>query len=95
MATVDDDGLGAPPPSELSGMDKFFSNTGLAVVFIIFSFCCCALAGVIVGGIGVATCKDPKAKQMATICLIVSIVAIVLNAGLYFTGAIKPGQFGK
>jgi hypothetical protein len=86
MATADDDGLGAPPPSELSGMDKFFSNTALAVVTIIFSFCCCPLVGLIVGGIGMATCKDPKSKQMATICLIVSVVAIVINLGLQFSG---------
>ena len=86
MATADDDGLGAPPPSERSGMDKFFSNTGLAIVMIIFSFCCCPLAGLIVGGIGMAQCKVPQAKQMAMICLVVSVVAIVINLGLQFTG---------
>ena len=86
MATADDDGLGAPPPSELSGMDKFFSNTDLAVVLIIFSFCCCPLAGLITGGIGMATCKDPKAKQMAMICLIVSIVGLVIGLGAQFSG---------
>jgi hypothetical protein len=58
-----------------SGLDKFFVDNFIIAIFLSI---CCATPGLIVSIIGVVTCTDPKAKNNATICLIVSAV---LHAG--------------
>src|SRR5262245_20897875 len=57
--------------------DRFFRNTHM-VLLVILSFCC-SLVGLILGIIGVATCKDPDAKQRATVVLILSLIFMALG----------------
>ncbi len=44
-----------------------------------FSSFCCSYIGLILGIVGLVTCKDPKAKQNATITTILSAVFAVLG----------------
>ncbi|HLW66108.1 MAG TPA: hypothetical protein VKS79_12425 [Gemmataceae bacterium] len=92
MATVDDDGLGAPP-AQRSGLDKWFTDQ--FVFAIIISICCngLCLIPLIINFIGFFTCKDPKAKNNAMICLIISVVLTVLGLGLRFSGVIPQQNF--
>jgi len=79
MATVDDDGLDAPPPAQRSGLDKWFTDQ--FVFAIIISICCngLCLIPLIINVIGFFTCKDPKAKNNAMICMIISLVLVGLG----------------
>jgi hypothetical protein len=81
----------------LSGMDSFLNNTVVAVLLALVSFFCCPFLGLILGGIGMATCKNPDSKRNAMIVLVASVLALVLNIALYATGVLdfnNPGQFG-
>ena len=60
---------------ELSGLDAFFTNNfALAVVLAV----CCNLIGLVLGIVGLATCKDPVAKKNAMVVTIVGAVVFVL-----------------
>lgn len=72
--------------SELTGLDKFFANTPVAIILAIVFFCFCSLAGVILGGIGVFTCKNPDSKRNATIMLVLGVVKLLIEIGLVATG---------
>ncbi len=83
---------------ELTGLDKFFANTPLAIVLSVVFFFCCAIAGIGLGIAGVATCKNPDSKRNATIMLVLGLAAVVLNIVLYATGALRfgaQGNFGR
>ena len=61
----------------LSGLDGFFANTHI-VLLILLSFCC-SYIGLILGVVGLVTCKDPAAKQNATITTILSAIFAALG----------------
>jgi hypothetical protein len=56
-------------------MDAFFGNTNM-VLLIILSVCCSGIA-LILGIIGLVTCKDPVAKNHA---MIVTIIGGIMTA---------------
>jgi hypothetical protein len=65
-------------PQQLSGLDRFFvENFILAIVLSV----CCNVVGLVLSVLGVLTCKDPKAKSNALICLIVWAVLHVAVIG--------------
>ena len=57
-------------PGELTGLDKFFANTPVAVILAVVSVFCCPLLGLVLGGIGMAICKNPDSKRNALITLV-------------------------
>jgi hypothetical protein len=65
-------------------MDAFFGNTNI-VLLVVFGFCCGFIA-LIVGIIGLVTCKDPKAKQNALIVTILGCILPVLGFILRIAG---------
>jgi hypothetical protein len=75
----DDFDYGEGPPDvrgrKLSGMDGMFANTNM-VLLILFAFCCNGIA-LILGIVGLVTCRDEKAKQNA---LIVTIIGGIITA---------------
>ena len=60
---------------QLSGIDGMFANTNI-VVLILFGFCCNGIA-LILGIVGLITCKDEVAKRNA---LIVTIIGGIITA---------------
>jgi hypothetical protein len=88
----EDRSYGAPP--ELSGMDKFFRSTAVGVIFALIGVFCCPLISIILGGIGMATCKNPGSKQNAMIALIGGVIGIVLNIVLMATGVVDYRNLG-
>jgi len=75
---LDDDDLPSVKKKEpLSGMDGFFANTNI-VVLVLFALCCGCIP-LVLGIIGLATCKDPKAKSNAMIVVIVSVVSTLIG----------------
>jgi len=83
----DDDDDDLPPVKKkepLSGMDGFFGNTNI-VVLVIFGFCCSGIA-LILGIIGLVTCKDPKAKSNATIVCVIGGIMVVVWTVLNIVG---------
>jgi len=60
------------------GMDGFLGNIAVAIIFGILSLCC-PLLGLILGGIGLGTCKTPDGKRGSMIVLICGVVGIVVN----------------
>ena len=71
----------ASTPQPLTGLDKFFvDNFVLAIILSI----CCNVVGLVLSLLGVITCKDPKAKNNAVICLIVWAVFHALAVGSRF-----------
>ncbi len=87
----DDDDMDDLPPvrkKELSGMDGFFTNTSFPVLMLL-GVCCSFIAGIL-SIVGLATCKDPTAKQNAMTTLIVSVIFFViwntLNCFVQFSG---------
>jgi hypothetical protein len=74
-----------PSNSSESGLDRMFRDTNI-VVIILFGLCCGQIA-LILGIVGLALCKDPKAKQNATIVVAISVVNIVISIILFATGA--------
>jgi hypothetical protein len=81
MASADEDY--GPPRQELSGLDKFYTSN--FVLAIILSVCCNGIA-LILGIVGLITCKDPKAKQNALICTIIAAVITALGLVVQFGG---------
>ena len=80
-------------PTQRSGLDKWFTDQ--FVFAIIVSICCngLLLIPLIVNVIGFITCKDPKAKNNAMICMIISIVLVGLGVVLNFLGVL--GNLGR
>jgi hypothetical protein len=62
---------------DLTWIDQQFLNTPL-VGLIVFSVCCGNIA-LIFSIIGVAMCKDPKARQNAIMVLVISIIVSVIG----------------
>jgi hypothetical protein len=60
------------PPS---GMDALFLNTNM-VLLVIFGLCC-GIVALIIGVVGLATCKHPDAKQRAMVVTIISGIMTV------------------
>jgi hypothetical protein len=58
-------------------MDGMFAKTNI-VVLIIFAFCCNGIA-LILGIVGLLTCKDPRAKQNAMITTIIGGIVTALG----------------
>jgi Na+/pantothenate symporter len=69
-----------------TGLDKYFADNFIIALLISF---CCATVGLILNIVGVITCKDPKAKSNATVCLIVSILFHVIGLGAQFGGLVR------
>jgi len=69
-------------------MQNLFSNTAGVIILGLVSFFCCPLLGIVLGGVGVASCYG-DAKRNALIVLVVALVALVINVLLYSTGVIK------
>ena len=66
-----------PPRDQLTGMDGLFAKTNI-VLLILFGFCCGYIA-LILGIVGLVTCKDPRAKQNAMIVTVISAIMSVLG----------------
>jgi hypothetical protein len=77
------------------GMDGFFANTPLAIILAIVLFFCCWPIGLVLGIIGVATCKNPDAKRNAMIMLGLSVLAIVISIIYYAVMGAAAFQFGQ
>ena len=77
----------------LTGLDSFFNNIAVAILMALFGLCCCPLISIILGGIGMATCKNPTSKQNSLIVLLGGVAGIVLNIILMATG--QMNQFIK
>ena len=77
-------------------MDKFFGNIGVGIGLAIFGFICCPCISIILGAIGMGTCKTPEAKKHAMFSLAGGCAGILLNIILNVTGIFKfdPKQFG-
>ena len=68
------------------GLDGFFGNIVVAIIFAIVGVLCCPCLSVVLGGIGMATCKTPEGKKGSMICLIGGVAGMVINGILYATG---------
>jgi hypothetical protein len=75
----DDDGPRGSQSKQLTGMDGMFANTNI-VVLILFGLCCGEIA-LILGIVGLAVCKDEKAKQNAMIVTVISAILTVVHVG--------------
>lgn len=85
------DGGDLPPRESLTGMDGLFAKTNI-VLLILFGVCCNGIA-LILGIIGLVTCKDPRAKQNALIVTIIGGILTALYLLAQFTGLVQlPGQ---
>jgi ABC-type spermidine/putrescine transport system permease subunit I len=69
-----------------TGLDKYFVDS---FVFAIIVTVCCGLIGLVLNIAGLVTCKDPRAKQNATICLILSVVLHAVGLGIKFSGLLN------
>jgi hypothetical protein len=84
-----DDDYDDRPKTDLTGLDKFFSNIAVGIVLAVVGLLCCPLISIILGGIGMATCKNPDSKKHAMFAVIGGVAGIILNVVLYATGAFK------
>ena len=75
-----------PPQEELGFFDKTFKNTNI-VILIIFGLCC-GIIPLVLGIIGIATCKDPTAKRNAIIVTVVGAISFILSILLQLGGAL-------
>jgi hypothetical protein len=93
MAKDDDDDLPSVEKKQpLSGLDRFFANTNI-VILVIFAFCCGCIP-LVIGIIGLISCKDAKAKSNAMIVTIVAAISTLIGVvGNVMTGG--PQGFGK
>jgi hypothetical protein len=82
MAT--DDGDRGNEPKALTGLDAMFANTNI-VLLVLFGLCCNGIA-LILGVVGLITCKDPKAKQNAMIVTIIGGIITALGLIAQFSG---------
>jgi hypothetical protein len=71
----DDDDDYVRRPRQLTGLDGMFANTNI-VILVLFGICCNGIA-LILGIVGLAVCKDEKARQNA---MIVTIIGGILTA---------------
>jgi hypothetical protein len=71
----------------LSGMDGLFANTHV-VVLVLFS-CLCSFIAMILGVVGLATCKDETAKRNALITTILGGVFFVLQIAGRFAANVR------
>ena len=71
---------------QLSGLEKFYVDN--FVIAIILSVCCNGLflIPLILSAITFFTAKDPKAKNNAMICMIISIVLVGIGIVMNFLG---------
>jgi Na+/pantothenate symporter len=76
--------------SGLSGLEKFYVDN--FVIAIIISVCC-GIIGLVLNLVAFFTAKDPKAKNNAMICLIISAVLSALGIALNFMGVL--GNLGR
>ena len=77
------------------GLDGFLGNLPISIlVAVVFGFCCTCVP-IILGGIGMATCKTPEGKKGAMFMLIIGIIFAVIWGVLGGTGVVKPDQFNK
>jgi hypothetical protein len=67
-----------------TGMDAFFGDTNM--VLLVFLALCCNGVALILGIVGLATCKDPQAKQNA---LVVTIIGAIITALGVFRVALR------
>ena len=84
---------GAPAePTKLTGLDKMFAETNI-IILVLFALCCWGFFGIplILGVIGLITCKDPTAKKNATVVAAISGIIIALGVIGSFTGNV--GRF--
>ncbi|AWM35816.1 hypothetical protein GobsT_64860 [Gemmata obscuriglobus] len=82
----DDDDYRPNRPKKLTGIDGLMNGTVSVVLFALFSFCCCWPLGVILGIIGLVTCKNPDSKRNSIIVLVAGVAGIILNVILYVSG---------
>jgi hypothetical protein len=68
---------------QLTGIDGMFANTNI-VLLILFSFCCNGIA-LILGIVGLITCKDELAKRNAMIVTIIGGIITVLGVAAQLT----------
>ena len=66
-------------PRQLTGLDGLFANTNI-VILVLFPLCCIGIA-MILGIVGLATCKNEDARQRALIVTIIGGVVFVLEFG--------------
>ena len=81
---------GAPAePTKLTGLDKMFAETNI-IILVLFALCCNGLFAIplILGVVGLFTCKDPTAKKNATVVAGISGIIIALGVIGQFTGAV-------
>jgi anaerobic C4-dicarboxylate transporter len=91
MSRADD--IGSGPPSQLTGLDGWFTKTPTFVVSIVLAVIpCCSLIGLILGIVGLIVCKDPTARRNAIIVTAIGAVIVVIGAILSGTGAIAIPQ---
>jgi hypothetical protein len=76
-------------PGPVDGMLK---NTAVAIILALVSFCCCPLLGLILGGIGVGTTRDPEVKRNSIILLVAAVIGIVVNVIFVATGQLAQFQ---
>jgi hypothetical protein len=95
-ARDDDDDYDDRPARRSGGakgpVDGMLGNTAVAIILALVSFCCCPLLGLIIGGIGMGTTRDPDVKRNSIIVLVAAVVGIVLNVILVVTGNVPNFQ---
>lgn len=75
------------------GLDGFLGNLPVAIIVAVITGLCCACIPLILGGVGMATCKTPEGKKGALFTLIIGIVWLVINIVLSATGVVDVKQF--
>jgi hypothetical protein len=80
-------------PRRLTGLDGMFANTNI-VALILFGFCCGFIA-LVLGIVGLATCKDERARQNALIVTLIGGAMTVVGVVLQFTGMLAQMTAGK
>ena len=78
--------------SNQGGLDGFFGNTTTFVLALVITFCCCSPFGIILGGIGAATCTNPDAKRNAIIVCVLGVAMLAVGILLQVTGAVANLQ---
>jgi len=91
MASSGDANL--PPVSELTGLDGMFAKTNI-VILVLFGICCGGVA-LILGIVGLVTCKDPRAKRNAMIVVITNVVAIAIWLVIVLVSGLAGGLAGQ
>jgi hypothetical protein len=76
-----------PPVGSLTGMDGMFAKTNI-VLLILFGLCCNGIA-LILGIVGLITCKDPRAKQNALIVTIIGAIITGLGVVAQVVGRLR------